>query len=218
MALPATDSFTNTSGDSWYLGDANFPSWTDLTGGSTLVVTAAGDQVFPNKSGATSLAYWNADSFSADHYSKLTITGAYGSNYGCIGPAVCVQSGAASGYAYLVGGDESSTQRAAVVKLTAGSVSVLGSWHAAPAISTVIKLERSGNDLKVYYDDVLQSGLTQTDSTYTTGAAGVAGRFQSTVYVGGDDWEGGNVTAATPEDVLLIPRRQLFVSRKIIQH
>ena len=99
MSLPAFESFAGiTEGQALAPYNPNFSiplgSFFGKTGGAGL---AAG--------GGDSLTYWNADTFNANHFSRLLVTGTGLSNGSCLGPAVRVTSGG-SAYAAILNSED----------------------------------------------------------------------------------------------------------------
>jgi hypothetical protein len=183
MALPATDAFTGTNGTALPTYSA---SWTHTTGAAFLINTNA---VCCNSAG-DSLARWNADTFPNDQYAQGTIVATSVTSAFGIGVAVRVSTaGPMSGYGVYGGGNASE-----IVLLNAGSASTLGSVIAAWVVSDVVRAEMVGTTLTFKKNGTTVT--TRTDSTFTSGAAGLAGYGVTTTFRL-DDWEGGSLGGAT---------------------
>lgn len=189
-ALPATDNFNYAAPLS-----GSWTNYSEFGGDCTIDST---NTKYINSSTNTCLASWNADSFNSDHYSQAVVTGNAGSDY----DGVAVRVSTAQAY-------ECKT------KLTdSGADSVLRRWNsmsvfditslatgAVVASGTLLRLEANGSALTCYDDGV--SLISTTDSTHTGGAAGiVTGNIESETGRG-DDWEGGNLSAARRRQPIL---------------
>jgi hypothetical protein len=181
MALPATDGFSQTSGSTQALTTYS-ANWT-IIGSGDFEVPSGANRV-EGTSGSYNTAYWNADTFAADHYSQMAFTtsqvteGVYG------GPAVRCQTGADTSYhvdcngsaTYLSGdnagshflsqdisGDVGTVNNGDVLKLTVegtGATVTLKVYTAAAASPTVFTLKSTYND-------------TSGDRITTAGHAGI---------------------------------------------
>lgn len=181
MALPASESFTNSDGVGLTTHSA---SWTYNSGTFAINTNA----VRPN-SGGENGARWNADSFNADHYSTITVTSLSAAVF--IGVAVRLDTGSAvTYYLYYV----SSTNRY-FGKLVAGTYTDLQTPAGAGAsVSDVFSLEVSGTAITPKRNGSLDSAFTTaTDSAIASGAAGIAG-FDSSSSARGDDWTADNLS------------------------
>ena len=69
---------------------------------------------------------------------------------------------------------------------------------AAPATSSVLRLEADGSDLSGLDDDV--EIVSATDSNYSGGAAGVSG-YDDSASARIDDWEGGNLGGESASEI-----------------
>ena len=174
MALPATDDFNR--------ADANpiGGNWTQTYGlGGSL-------QIYSNKAIAvgygTAGAYWNADSFSSDHYSQVKITTPADG-----GPAIRIQSGATT--FYLVEAYPGVGFR--LGKYVAGSQTTLINWTGTPAANDVVKLSATGSTIEMFQNGVSLGSVVDTAIT-----GGAAGLFVSGGGIYFDDWEGGDVAAS----------------------
>ena len=183
MALPATDSFTDTTGTQ--LADHG-TSWTQNIGLHDIISNAcAPDAIGEN------LAHWNADTFANDQYAQATVISldAGGKN----GVAVRVAASAGDGYAL-----EFDTSTIKIVRLDAGVITELGASFTIPSSTDKIRLEISGTILDYLLDtgSGFVSQGTRTDSTFSSGSAGVAGRGNTGSALI-DDWEGGDLAAGS---------------------
>ena len=176
MALPATDDFNR--------ADANpiGGNWTTVFGESALKIVS--NQCLQSVSGANrNAAYWNADSFNNDQYSKVKIVSLGTLN--TVGPLVRVSPSAETFYRVVT-----STTTITVSKCIVGSFTNIGATISYTfATGDTLKLAVAGTTLEVFVNYV--SVGTRTDSDIASGSAGIYSRGDGIV----DDWEGGNVAA-----------------------
>lgn len=185
MALPATDTFTTGSDQSLTSYSAN---WTMSI--STMQVLAATDDVYGGNSGspAPSSAFWNADTFNADHYSQITVS-SINTTSSWIG--VCCRATASGNlYSFEFNGSsaESNEYNSSVYTNKASTTSsfVASDTARTEASSTSIVCKRNGSTI---------SALSFTDSTHTGGSAGISCYYNSSDSRL-DNFEGGNLAAA----------------------
>lgn len=191
MALPATDSFT--TGTDQGIG-AYSSNWT-LRGGDIQVSASLG-QIYSNNSGtAYSVAAWTADPFNNDQVATFDCNMASSNAFVNGGPAIRVQADRGC-YVFAIGGDGTNPDRARIMKTSSTGVGTLLSSNIAHGLSYPVtaKLEAIGTTLNAYLNGALV--LTVTDSTFTTGNAGVACAVQNTAWRG-DNFIGDNATAAS---------------------
>jgi len=180
MALPASDSFTDSNGVQLTSHNA---SWTLCKGdfdiqSNSLAADASGELG----------AGWNADAFNADQYAEATVSA---SGVFPIGIAVRCDDDTPNDDYYGYYGEESNIYLFKVVN---------GSWTELDAdsenqfsVSDVIRLEITGTNpgtLSAQIGGVEQ--LTADDSDLDAGSAGVSGWNDHTTSLI-DDWEGGNL-------------------------
>jgi len=171
VTLPATDNFNR--------ADANpiGGNWTTCSDVEALKI--ATNQV--RSSGfSDGGAYWNADSFAADHWSECKIIAA--SNDG--GPAVRCSS---SGFYYCTPVSGGTIYR----YKTGGNWVTLGTSKFTAANGDVLRLQATGTStttLKVYVNGTLVATVTDSSSPLTSGAAGLE-CYEATLL---DDWQGSN--------------------------
>ena len=122
----------------------------------------------------------NADVFGDDQYSEFTLA-AEGSPATYVGPA-CRLNSSGNGYGFLSGNN-------AIYRLDAGVFTSIGTTSATWAATDVIRMEALGDVITIYQNGV--SVGSATDSTYSSGSAGLLG--SPTTGVGIDLWEGGNL-------------------------
>lgn len=181
MALPATDSFTTGSDQ---LITAYSANWQAVS--STMQVIAATDDVAPNGAGLESGAGWTADTFNNDQYSQVVIT------------ALNVASAAGAAVRMDLGGGDSyygyySDSNNSYLFVMSGGWTQLGSNAAAAAVSDVVRIEASGTTITPKKNgSTTGTPGAQTNSTLSSGAAGVCG-WDNDVNSRLDNWEGGNL-------------------------
>lgn len=186
MALPASDTFTAANGA---LLSGN---WSTI--GGAFVHDA--NRIGGNDAG-NSFALWSADAFNPNHAVQAKI---YKGALWQI--AVWLRAdGSKNGYLLYVNSDT----ELAIYRVDAGSATQL---QAASGLTVAdgqtLRQEGSGSTLRMYQDAV-QRGTDQTDSTYTTGAAGIfaIGAGQGKL----DDFLADNLTPAVETLGYLRPNR-----------
>jgi len=184
MALPATDTFTGTNNQNLTTYSAN---WTY----NVLVGTAL--QIFSNalRPNLTddSVAHWNADTFNADQYAKGTLVAIEAAFMGC---AVRCASGATQTAYYTV----ISSGTSWLNKYVAGTATNIANFGLGEyVVNDIHQLEAEGTILRSKRNGVLDSIGAQTDSSISSGFAGIAGAGNATL-TRMDNWEGGNLGGA----------------------
>ena len=180
MALPATDAFSGTNGQSLTAYSAN---WTNNNGTFAIHTSA----VYPASGSGDQCAHWNADTFSNDQYSKATVA-AYGSQY--IGVACRCHASAATWYEVISAAGDATY----FYKVIAGSGTELAANTGTWTVGDVIEIRAVGTTISWYKNTVLQQSVT--DTSITSGYAGIAGAgtIESSRL---DNWEGGNVASSS---------------------
>lgn len=191
MVLPATDSFDSGTTQDILSYSAN---WTNTAGttGTFEVRGGANDDCHSNDAGSISddrCVEWNADTFDDDQYAETTIDA--GINFNFMGVGVrCGGDSSIDYYAWY--GD--SAERWFFVN-EGGSFTTFDNDTTGFATGGVlIRMEAQGTTIRA-----LEGGTeiySTTDSTFSSGAAGITG-FRNTdsdlTFI--DDWEGGNLAA-----------------------
>lgn len=182
MALPATDNFNRTDGG---LGS----NWTAAYGALAIL----SNQVRPNNVGDEAGLYWNADTFAADQYSQATYAVA-GAN-DAIGVAVRMSGSGATANYYMAYCDGATLYLGKVIN---GVWSQIGATDSGWAAGDLIRLEVEGTTLRVKRGSTTR--LTATDSSISSGSAGLAGY---NAFSAGriDNWEGGNLSAGGAQTI-----------------
>jgi len=180
-SLPATDTFNRT--DASCASGALGANWTQQNGES---------RIFDNASrGCASVGsvFWNADTFSNDHYSEATDgAGAFGQY------AVTVRASGTGGSAHFCG--LLVRDGLAMRFIEDDPSNVLETTDDEAVAGDTVKLEIVGTTMTAYINDVAVD--TNTACTITSG--GAAGIYQ-TVSVDIDTWEGGDVGGAAPSNL-----------------
>jgi len=178
MALPATDSFTDSNGTQL---TAHSSDWTLNSGDFDIQSNACA----PDAGGELG-AHWNADVFDDDQYAEGEIKAVAANR--AIGVACRCATNASENYY----GWYSTSSNSYVFKVVADSWTSLGSGSAFSA-SDVIRLEVSGTTLTPMVGGVEEDPPgAQTDATFESGSAGVSG-YNDSVDARIDDWEGGDL-------------------------
>lgn len=184
MALPATDSFTNSNGVQLATHDA---SWTVNAGDFDI----QSNSLAPDVSGEC-WAYWNADSFDDDQYAQAGIVAVQG-NGSAMGVVVRSHASAQSGYSFTV--DNYGSPARQLYRLDSGSLTTLASdGTSESSLPVTYRIEAEGTSIRALREGANLWG-DQTDATYSSGSAGIHGRYDTSL-TRLDDWEGGNLGAA----------------------
>lgn len=192
MTLPATENFTDSD---YTLLENHGSNWSLGTAGLAIVSNTC----YPYAVGSP-VCYWSADVFNADQYSEFTITAI--SAYHGVGVAVHVQNAAGSNYYCFYG----ETNQSQIAKCVSGTLTTLSaSPTAALAASDVIKLEATVSGGTTTLKAYINGGLvdTVTDTTYTSGSAGVMGQDDSGGNSSFDNWTGDNIAAGGGNIILV---------------
>lgn len=184
MALPATDNFAGVNGTLLTVYSA---SWTAMRNNFVIQTNAT----CPNGSFDDCACGWTADTFANDQYSQAVVAAVDGAAQ--VSAGVCVRATAANYYAFYC-----TTGARALVKIVAGSKTVLGSDAVTCSVNDVLKLVIAGTTLTAYVNGV--SVFSVTDTSLASGSAGVAGigHFSASTAQRVTTWEGGNGSGPTP--------------------
>lgn len=193
MALPATDDFNSATTQALTTYSSN---WTNNVGTPFVQALDSGSARGAD-SGAPGLARWNADTFDADQYSEGTIVTFNGVTATTAGVATRLGSSGRPCYTF----DATYTNQYLFRQNTTDRT-LLSSAPQNPSDGDVFRLESSGTTHTCSRNgSTNQCPSAQTDSTHTSGSAGVS--FVGTsVYPSLGDWEGGNLGGAAPADAL----------------
>ena len=182
MSLPATENFTGNDGDHI----SGLSNWAQVY----QELDIQSNSCAPDASNEECCARWSADSFNDDHYAEATLVARNTGNPG-IGVSVRCQPSASSYYGFY---EAFGTMY--LFEVTNGSWSQMGEGGAGISVNDVIRLEAEGTTLTPEIDDVEHDPPgAQTDSSFSSGSAGVCGWDDATNHRV-DDWEGGNIGAA----------------------
>ncbi len=178
--LPVTDTFTGADGTPLSSYNAN---WVVPTG----VFRIQSNAVQPQNSFAISVAGWTGDTFANNQYSEVTVGPAIASGT-YVGPAVRVNTSNGDSYVLLADGGNLVIQRQGTspVQLSGDTTAI--------AAGDVMRLEIIGTALTAYKNGVLVSGISTTDSNFTSGVAGIAGHHDGGSYI--ETWTAGDISAS----------------------
>lgn len=162
MSLPRTyANFNGTNGDDLV---TDYPSFTYSVGTFKINSNAA----YPASASSESMAYVSGETFTADHYAQGVIDLA-SSRYKGVGVRI---TGSGNGYAYYGQGTTYGTRK--LIRNAGGSPTELASAASQFATGDTAYLEAVGTALTAKRNG--STDLTATDSTYSTGSAGLTGR------------------------------------------
>jgi hypothetical protein len=173
MSLPATDNF-NRADDPSSLG----ANWTIQSGTVQIISNQASLQT-PNTE-----VFWNADAFANDHYSQVLVVVST-ANDGCV---VRASGTGGSRNNYL------SYNNSNIYKDVGGSYTLLGSGSGSASNGDTIKMTATGTTIAVLINGVQKNSVT--DSTFTSGSAGV---FGDNAAARVDNWTGDNIGGAVAD-------------------
>ena len=162
------------------------PNWTTAFG-TIILVNNAYTSNQPNYP-QDSAAFWNANSFTANHYSQATLNLPDNTSYA----GVLVRGGVNSGY-FCYGAN----QFLFLQKRVAGVQTTLASTNSYVFQSgDVMRLDVYGTTLRCLINGVVK--LTATDSDLSSGSPGISGLYATQTTTGDNwtagDWTGGPVT------------------------
>ena len=180
MALPATDDFNRTN------ANPAGGNWTTLKDLSAIQVSS---NTVKGTSGESD-AIWNADSFGNDQYSQITLV--TNDNDGWRWGVLVRGAGASATTAYVLRANTWSAEGCGLSSWVAGSLSLLQTVSQIIGAGTVIRLEAQGTTLRIY-DDGVQIGTDQTNSSIASGSAGIS---MLNTTAAADNWEGGNLAVS----------------------
>lgn len=190
-AAIATSAFTGTNG----------ATPTDFTAlnpadGSIVIDT---NRIESNVSSQTLDARWTGSgTFSDDQYAKLTVTGL--SNPGGLNQMGVILRASAdtegSRDCYRVFVRENNTTEIRIEKIVNGTTTVLNTTNvSAFANGDTVEGEVEGTTIRSYRNGTLVASVT--DSALTTGKPGITARLEFGPGLFGDNWEAGDMTAAS---------------------
>lgn len=191
MALPATDTFTR-SGTPSVTIETYSSNWSLVQG--VIDVLASTDD-FESDDAGDSSARWTADSFDDDQYSEIVVNAIGASRY--IGVSVRNSASAATFYGYEA---DNGTDGKYLFKYVSGSYTgIANSPGSSFSATDTVRLEVSGTTLTPKLNGSTDGDLgAQTDSSISSGSAGVAGAGTASNVSRGDNWEGGNLGGGGP--------------------
>ena len=182
MALPSTETFTNTDGTELSTHNS---AWT-LSQGDLNINTNA---IHANGGPASESNYFrNDETYDNDQYAEIELAAV--ANGPFIGVLVRASGFGAALNAYGAYADADTIY---VFKINSGTWTQLGATITrTQTVGEVIRLEVEGTTLTLKIDGI--TNTTRTDSDHTSGAAGISG-FSNVTTTRGDNWEGGNLSS-----------------------
>jgi hypothetical protein len=184
VSLPATESF-------------DYANWTDLTSDNPAWQLMIGETIYILSSQAKGsgaewdVAIWGTDPFNANQYAQVA-----GSTWGDWAPCgVVVRASPGSGGSFY--GFLSDAQMGAMlIKYANGTVTTLASTGTSLPANALMRLEAEGTTLRAYSNGTLMSWGAITDSSLSSGSAGIAfnGSANGALL---DNWAGGNLSSGS---------------------
>ncbi len=183
MALPATDSFTGTEGDTLTVYSSN---WTNNNG--TFSITSS-EEAHPSSEGDECGTHWNADTFANDQYAQITVSD-QSTDTTLMGCGVRHHASANTFY-----GAYADTTTINIFKVVSGTWTQLGAaFSISVSTGDIFKLEVVSTTLELFLDTGggFSSQGTRSDSAISSGSGGVTG-FNTEVEANASDWEAGDI-------------------------
>ena len=187
MSVLATDDFNRANANP--IGG----NWTTFSSEGAMQIVS--NAITPASVSSDSGAWYNAIGWPNDQYSQLPVTILNGVSGAGLGPAVRVANGAQTYYRCAV--DHAGSGNVELVRAVAGSHTTLWTRTATFVDGDLVRLEVQGSTLRAFIAGV-QVGADFVDgSPITSGNAGIAFSSGSVTSTSGDNWEGGDLAAAT---------------------
>ncbi len=191
MALPATETFTDTDGTVLTTHSA---SWSLLVTATTIIITSNAARA---STAATAPHYWNADGFANNQYSQArfaAVDTATGTVY-VLARATGLDS--TRTYYFWKLADTGSTAPLHVLGKVINSTSTtLFSDTVGIVLNDIFRIEANGTSISGLING--SAYTTQTDSAIVSGSAGISTGLGNAGVPRLDDWEGGNLSIARP--------------------
>jgi hypothetical protein len=183
MALPATDAFTGAD-------DASIgANWTN--GANSFVI--ASNQAVGDNSSTDCYAYWNADTFAANQYSKAAVAGlTSGAQYKGVIARAAGSGGSFRCYICYTDG-ASGSGHTEIGKVTGGVFAALKAVATTFTAADILEIRCTGTStttIAMFKNGVQVDSTTDASSPHTSGAAGIHAFGQTQ---GLDNWEGGDL-------------------------
>jgi len=201
LSLPATEVFSGTDGTT--PPNAN---WTNMATGVKILTNACAAVT----AAVYAAAFWNADAFDNDQFAQATILGAFNNT----GPIVRAVSSGGDNY-YMLDANDSGATNTYLFKCIGGGFTLIQTFGVTFAGGDIAKISIAGTTIQCFKN----AGQIGTDSTDSALASGSAGVMANTITAGLDNWEGGNVGAASttprvPRAFRLVKRRRSLPQRR----
>lgn len=180
MALPKTETFTNSDGTALTTHNA---SYSNVQGAFAINTNAC----YSNTAATETCVRWNGDTFNNDQYSFGTIKALITSTY--IGVGIRASAAAITWYGYYSDGGFDRT----LYKMIANSFTALGQATAAAA-NDLLRIEATGTAILAKRNGTNEFGGAVTDSSIASGYGGIVG-YASNSGSRIDDAEFGNLGA-----------------------
>jgi len=195
MALPATDSFTGSNDDQLTTYSGN---WTLNSGDFDI----QSNSLAPDASTASGIhgAHWNADAFSDNQYAEANVEQVAGSLNINLGVGVRFHASSDNFYSFHAAYRDPSTDRTYLYRVVAGTYTQLGSTAEYNfADNDVLRIEASGTTITPLKNgSQSETPGAQTDSSHSSGYAGVTGWDDEAAVIRLYSWEGGNLGGSDP--------------------
>ena len=185
MALPFTDSFTNSNGTSL----ESHGAWAMQSGVSWEINSNAANPDTVNNG----FCYVTGESFPDDGYAEARVAAMTSSGSGRVGLGYrLTESSTKTGYGFYVRGDFGASDRS-LLKMVGGSITYLDSDDVHGQVDQVLRLECSGTDIDGLLNGV--GALSDSDAAISSGGAGLFSDNHSGTTKALDDFEAGALLA-----------------------
>jgi len=182
FALPASDVFT--AADGTYLATYS-ANWTNNKNAFRISSNRVGPAGF-----STSMSHWNADTFDDNQYAEGTIASISTSGT-WVGVAIRASAASSDGYGFYAA--YSSVQSDTLFKLVSDTRTVINSSAGEFVSNDTIRLEATGTTLTPMRNGSTHTMGTSTDSSHSSGYAGLSGYGNAYTTNNLDNWSAGNL-------------------------
>lgn len=201
MALPKTETFTDSDAT---LLDAHDANWVFVDDGGPFDSewTITSNSAYSSKS-AQAQCWWAGDTFDDDQYAEAEVVAIDDSVTGQFGVCCRSDTGGTTRTYYFFTFRNFAGGSQILGKVVAGTETVLDSTSGDLSVNDIIRIEAEGTTIRALVND--SEILSVTDSSISSGAAGLAATNMTVTGNRLDNWEGGNLGgAAAPLNLLTL--------------